>query len=472
MSLQSAPFPARHIALRAPGIGLFSQLGGLLGALFWALLMVGGAYLGVVPPARDLIDDFGIRAAAQPVAGGHIEGKCRVRVVLASCEIELFASSPGVREVSRKVDYVFLDTPHIEKYRAVVVADPAQPQLLTTDLGLDKIWNRLITLLVLSPILLLLGIGGVAMIILAPGDMRRKRRLVRALSGNELRLGILRLEAWKRGTWTVVPYPPGAPGERTEWSAPGFPALLDPAQGLVLAVTAGDGSVAMPLDSELSFLVLTPEERKRLADWIGPERLAWRPPGFEAPGTRLRRLRRSAPVTLGIGLLLGAIAAVLAWLAFGEPGSGDFEQINLARSVAPHSERVRLTGVLQNQLRVQSVWTAGNTSHLEEYRPITGPGWQPGEPVQWLVKEVSMAAPVPETTSSRGTVIAAPLPADAREGFRKAGVVLAPTVRIIEPILEVNRYFDAEMAGLLVCAMISLPLVVLSIIGFVAGRRI
>jgi hypothetical protein len=312
VNLQSAPFPGRPVALRAPGIGLFSQLGGIV----WALVIFGGTLLVVLPPGLDLAGDLGIRSAARPVRGGRVEGRCRVRALLADCEVELVAPPfRGAPEVRRKVDYLFFATPGVADYRAVVMADPAQPGRLTTDLGLDRLWNRLVTLLVVGPFLLAIGL---AALLMAPGEARRKRRLARALSGKQLRLGLLRLERWSRGEWTVVPYPAGAPGERTVWNAPGFPAVLDPAQGLVLAVTTGDGSASMPLDGGLSFVDLTPEERRRLVDWIGPERLAWRPPQAVS---RMDRLRRGAPAMLMVGLVLAALAGLFAFLAFGDSGA-------------------------------------------------------------------------------------------------------------------------------------------------------
>ncbi len=62
--------------------------------------------------------------------------------------------------MSRRVNYVFTGV-HFGDYDITVLADPARPELATTDLALDKLWNRTITLLVGGGILLALTIAPV-----------------------------------------------------------------------------------------------------------------------------------------------------------------------------------------------------------------------------------------------------------------------------------------------------------------------
>ena len=51
--------------------------------------------------------------------------------------------------VTRRVNYVFSGL-EAGDYRVGVMADPARPDLVTTDLGLDRLWNRTITLLAIA----------------------------------------------------------------------------------------------------------------------------------------------------------------------------------------------------------------------------------------------------------------------------------------------------------------------------------
>jgi hypothetical protein len=46
------------------------------------------------------------------------------------------------------VNYVFAGL-HVGDFGAGPMADPARPDLITTDLGLDRLWNRTITLAVI-----------------------------------------------------------------------------------------------------------------------------------------------------------------------------------------------------------------------------------------------------------------------------------------------------------------------------------
>ncbi len=48
---------------------------------------------------------------------------------------------------------------------------------------------------------------------------------------------------------------------------------MDPSQNLVLGVTAGDGTMCMPLDTTLKWIDLTDAERTQMLAQIGPERL-------------------------------------------------------------------------------------------------------------------------------------------------------------------------------------------------------
>jgi len=305
-----APFPSRIVAIRAPR----ASLGAVLGATAIALFGLAAGVGVVANPIPALVTDFGLRGVARPVPEGKIEqGRCSVHAVLVDCDATLVARAPDGGELRRTVHYLFLDF-HIGDFAAEVVADPARPDRLSTDLGLDKLWNRVVTLLMMVPLALLL----VTVAILYPGESRRRRRVVRALSGQVLHPVALRLERCTSEEWTVGALP-GTPVERTVWKAKGFPLVLDPARGLVLGVATSDGSAAMPLDGALSFVDLTPAERRQLLDWVGPERVAWRPPGYiDRRAVGRAQIRKAAPVVLVVGLVFGLAAGVLASLG-GDP---------------------------------------------------------------------------------------------------------------------------------------------------------
>ncbi|UHC19879.1 hypothetical protein LRS73_33315 (plasmid) [Methylobacterium currus] len=118
---------------------------------FWVLFGVaalGGILVAcAVYTAPAVISDWQVRATAQPASAARVsEGKCSAKLVIHICDATLSLRLPG-GTVTRRVNYVFSGF-HAGDYRVGVMADPARPDLVTTDLGLDRLWNRTITLLV------------------------------------------------------------------------------------------------------------------------------------------------------------------------------------------------------------------------------------------------------------------------------------------------------------------------------------
>ncbi|MGF3023120.1 hypothetical protein ACQVP2_09860 [Methylobacterium aquaticum] len=120
---------------------------------FWVLFGVvalGGILVAcAVYTAPAVISDWRVRAAAQPAREARVsEGKCSAKLVIHICDATLALRTP-TGTVTRRVNYVFSGF-HAGEYRVGVMADPARPDLVTTDLGLDRLWNRTITLLAIA----------------------------------------------------------------------------------------------------------------------------------------------------------------------------------------------------------------------------------------------------------------------------------------------------------------------------------
>ncbi len=62
------------------------------------------------------------------------------------------------------MNYVF-SGPQAANFDLVVMADPARPDIVTTNLGLDRLWNRTITLLVIDGAILACIVGALVSII-------------------------------------------------------------------------------------------------------------------------------------------------------------------------------------------------------------------------------------------------------------------------------------------------------------------
>ncbi|MBE9604576.1 hypothetical protein IAI18_06840 [Acetobacteraceae bacterium H6797] len=132
----------------------------LLGTVMFGAVLV-AACIFTLP---NLINDWQIRDTAQPVAESRVmSGSCSTKLVFNICDATLAVrTKTGV--VTHDVNYVFVDM-HTGDYSVEIMADPAHPELSTTDMALDKLWNRTITLLVVGGILLALTITPIIAII-------------------------------------------------------------------------------------------------------------------------------------------------------------------------------------------------------------------------------------------------------------------------------------------------------------------
>ena len=122
--------------------GLRQRIWATLGVLMFAGFLV-AMMVFTLPP---LLSDWQVRAAAQPAQAARIvKGSCTTKLVLAICDVTL-TNRTAAGTITRKVNYAFTDV-HFGDYSAEAVADPARPELVTTDLALDRLWNRTLTFL-------------------------------------------------------------------------------------------------------------------------------------------------------------------------------------------------------------------------------------------------------------------------------------------------------------------------------------
>ncbi len=254
-------FPQRALKLHQP-IGAWARLLPVLGFLFLAGIF--GGWLGYeVAPA--LISDFRVQQTAQPLANAHVEGRCSSRAaIFHDCDVKLVFRRKG-DEVRREVHYLFVDF-HTGSYSARVMGDPDHPETMTTDLGLDKLWNRVATLLGMAVI----GIGMLAGIVIVMRGNRADARALRRLSGQALQPVPLQFLGWQGNDgWRVA----GQDGLQHLWRVPrkAKPLILDAQRGLVLGVTAAGAEKPFPLDDRLRWVDLQPGERAAVLQAAGQQ---------------------------------------------------------------------------------------------------------------------------------------------------------------------------------------------------------
>lgn len=124
------------------GGGLRQRIWATLGVLMFAGFLVAM----VVFTGPPLVSDWQIHATAQPAEQGRIvKGSCTTKIVFTICDLTL-SNRTAAGTATRSVNYAFTDV-HFGDYSAEAMIDPAHPELITTDLGLDKLWNRTLTFL-------------------------------------------------------------------------------------------------------------------------------------------------------------------------------------------------------------------------------------------------------------------------------------------------------------------------------------
>lgn len=250
-----AAFPRRPLRVRVPGTGVLNNL--IL--LFAAALLLFGVILLVGWLGPELARDWRIRGTARPAPHGHlVYSSCSEKLFVALCDLTLSADLPGGGSIERTVYYLFATTP-LEELVVRVMADPAEPTQLTTDLGLDRVVNRTL-MIVGAGVLVLLGVVAAIRASVARG---RRRAALQSMQGQVLTPEALVLERWSRsrtsGTWSVR-----ADGLRQVWRLPAKARPLFLGPGRVLGVVGPQRELPVPLDAELRWVDLTNAERQRI----------------------------------------------------------------------------------------------------------------------------------------------------------------------------------------------------------------
>lgn len=257
----SRALPDRLITVRPPqtigplsAFGLFALLFGLLAGAAW--------WLG-----PDLARDWRIGGEVVQAQGARVEeARCRTRLMLFNvCDVT-FVDATGAGATRHTLWYFFID--RLERGPIVLVrpkrALGGDPGEITADLGLDKLYRRLLAFALIVGLLAVCI--GLSVQVLRQGVATR--RALAALSGQPLLPIIVGLEgsipiAHKRRRWTYV-YETGGGQERAfiELAKGVDPLFVTPDGKRALALRARGGGVPLLLDAKLSALDLTEAEKE------------------------------------------------------------------------------------------------------------------------------------------------------------------------------------------------------------------
>jgi hypothetical protein len=139
-------FPARPLTIKAPISAWRAWLLGILGFLLFGGVIVVMS-LEVLPV---LSTDYQVRETAVALPKTRVEsGRCQVRwFLLNDCEATLVIPQDRGPALRREVGYIFFE-PSAGNRQVMPMGDPARPELTTTDLGLERFTNRVVTYAVL-----------------------------------------------------------------------------------------------------------------------------------------------------------------------------------------------------------------------------------------------------------------------------------------------------------------------------------
>ncbi|CUX60119.1 conserved membrane hypothetical protein [Agrobacterium tomkonis CFBP 6623] len=114
----------------------------------------------LVAEGPGILRDYQISKDPLEIESGDINGSCKTRkAIFTTCEADLSYEQAGV-SYTKEVEVMFVDF-HSGDYETGLVISAKNPELATISLGLDMLWNRIITL---GVFVALLGFGSLAML--------------------------------------------------------------------------------------------------------------------------------------------------------------------------------------------------------------------------------------------------------------------------------------------------------------------
>ncbi|MBW6425348.1 hypothetical protein KX729_28355 [Rhizobium sp. XQZ8] len=234
-------------------------------AYFWStpiiLLLTVFVFIWEAP---GIYRDFQISQNPLALDSGDIQnGRCTTRrAIFTDCEARLVYSYNG-HDYDTEVEVMFVDF-HMGDYETGLVISADHPELATISLGLDKLWNRIITLTVLT---VLLGGLCVGMIFLTLRIWRVKSQLRHPAVLKPVPVEITAFDR-RRGTLSIT-YNDKIASDKTGRSSytrmkdGEEPLIIGSANGKSVGLAVRHGKTALPvlLDNRLQRVSLTDEER-------------------------------------------------------------------------------------------------------------------------------------------------------------------------------------------------------------------
>ena len=259
----AAALPKRPFRLKDQPI----KRGSIVSILLLQIMGIGclaGAYFGMLP---DIQRDWVISKDAIPFEKAGISGgQCRVsKVIFKDCKADItFVGSNG-RSERRHVELTFFDL-HSGSYNTEAVRSASNPDLVTLDLSIQTLWNRI------ALAVLLFVLPGIAMIIgglYIARSISRTRKQLQALRQAQLRPVSVDILKQGQENGFVATYVCNEISAKKKYHAHFInktPFLLDPTSNpnAALGLTADGVDHVFLVDEELTRLEIDDTERQAI----------------------------------------------------------------------------------------------------------------------------------------------------------------------------------------------------------------
>lgn len=309
MTFPTITLPSRAFALKRGVISI------PLAYYFSTPILLAIAAFMMITEGPGIVRDYTISQNPFVIQNGDINGKCTTRkAVFTTCEVDLAYEYDG-RKYEKDVEVMFVDF-HAGDYETGIVISADKPELATISLGLDMLWNRIITL---AAFVLLLGGGGIAMIFLTMRILRVRAQLRRpalltpvpveitAIDKKRARLAVTYADRLSDRKTKRVAYTHFEPGQE--------PIIVGDAgnNAVALAVWHANTSLPVLLDDRLERIEMSDQER---ADALAPLLVTATSAKDQQAQDRFTPQKKGPSVLQRLGLVL-AVLLLIAGGIFG-----------------------------------------------------------------------------------------------------------------------------------------------------------
>lgn len=279
----------------------------------------------LVAEGPGILRDYQISKDPLEIESGDINGSCKTRkAIFTTCEADLSYEHAGV-SYTKEVEVMFVDF-HSGDYETGLVISAKNPELATISLGLDMLWNRIITL---GVFVALLGFGSLAMLFTLIRVLRARLQLrhpapltvipvaLTAVAEKRSRLFVtyadtVRDAKTKRQSFTHlergrIPVVVGHTGKHD----------------IALAVWHGNTALPVLLDDQLERIDLSNEERAQALASIAPMVASQAQEASSTAGAAIKKqpglLRRLGTFVAIVAVIIVAVFGYWLWYVTASP---------------------------------------------------------------------------------------------------------------------------------------------------------